>query len=282
MREIINPYNPHKLPDSRAAFFGREDLTIWLEQQLIARRRVFIFHGPQKIGKTTYLHFLPELLSTPHVIASFPFGQTLDISVNALLVYFLQAVTEQFIDQGLIKPEQLTTAADPVSGINNIILEVQNGQPHARFLFLFDDFDQLLTLGPDKLTTFLDVCQTLIAEQANLNFVLTCRDSALPYLKHPILDTAPTKQVTTLKANQAIQMITRPVEGVIRFDYGVTKRIAELTSNHPYYLSLFNHVLFNRYAREGWVNLRHLDETLETILETELPRLTRFGKSPPQ
>jgi TolB protein len=77
--------------------------------------------------------------------------------------------------------------------------------------------------------------------------------------------------MTPLKANEAIQMITRPVEGVIRFDYGVTNRIAELTSNHPYYLSLFNQVLFNRYAREGWVNLRHMDETLETVLRMELP-----------
>lgn len=271
LREIINPYNPHRLPDSKAAFFGREDFTVWLEQQLIARRRVFIFHGPPKIGKTTYLHFLPELLSTPQIAASFPFSKILDLSVNALLIYFLQTVTEQFIEQGLIRPEQLTTAADPVSGVNNLLLEVQKDQPDARFLFLFDDFDQLLTLGPDKLTTFLNVCQALIAEQANLNFVLTCRDTALPYLKHPILDTAPTKQMTPLKANEAIQMITRPVEGVIRFDYGVTNRIAELTSNHPYYLSLFNQVLFNRYAREGWVNLRHMDETLETVLRMELP-----------
>jgi len=271
LREIINPYRFDEIPVSRHDFFGREALVVWLEQQFIARRRVLIFHGPKLIGKTAFLHFLPGMLTPKSIAITFSLSKIAEFSLNALFVYFLQTLTKQVVQQEIVAPEKITTAADLVSGVNAILAEVQKQEPEAELLFLIDDFDRLLDLDQQESLIFLDACQALLLAQPNLRFILTVQDTALTHLRHPILDSAPTRQITTLNGDSAMQLITQPVEGIIRFDYGVTKRIAELNSNHPYYLTLFNHVLFNRYAREGWVNLRHLDETLDAVLDIDIP-----------
>ena len=271
MREIINPYQPDQIPASKEAFFGREELVIWLEQQFIARRRVLILRGPKQIGKTTFLHFLPEMLTSKKIVVTFFWSKLANISLNSLLLFTLQTLTEQVVQQGLLAPDKIVTAADLVSGLNHILSQIQEKSPETNVLFLIDDFDHILELDPREAALFLDVCQVLLAAQPQLQFILTASDTALSHFAHPILDTAPSRQITPLSPNAALYLITRPVEGVIRFDYGVSKRIAELNSNHPYYLTLFNYVLFNRYAREGWVNLRYLDDALHEVLRMEIP-----------
>lgn len=271
MREVINPYDVNKLPESRRDFFGRDELVIWLEQQFIARRRVLLLHGPKQIGKTTFLHFLPTMLTPRSIPFIFSLSQMTYFSINTLLVYVLNMLTEQSVQQGHVRSEKITTAADPVSGINDILTLIQTSDPGAELLFLFDDFDRILELPSEDQAIFLDEFQNLLEAQPSLRYIVTVNDVSLPHLHHPILDSAPTRQITTLTGDSALKLVTQPVEGVIRFDYGVSKRITELNSNHPYYLTLFNQVLFNHYAREGWVNLRHLDATLEAVLDTSIP-----------
>ena len=271
MREIVNPYKLDSLPESRQYFFGRDDIIIWLEQQFIARRRVILLHGPKQIGKTTLLHFLPNLLSARPISIRFYLERLGDFSLNMLLNYILQSLTEQAMQQGLITQDKIVTASDPVSGIENILIEIQSKDPHGDILFLIDDFDRILDLTAEGAEVFLDACQDLLTAHERLRLILTVSDTSLPRLHHPILASAPTRQIPPLNGESALQLTTQPVEGVLRFDYGVTRRIAELNSNHPYYLTMFNQVLFNRYAREGWVNLRHLDETIEVVLAMQIP-----------
>ena len=259
------------MPAGKADFFGREELAIWAERQFIAQRRLLIVHGPHKIGKTTFLHFLPDLLAVDQASISYSLQDLTEFSVVSLLRYLLQTGVESLSRDALIDPAEIRLSADPVAGLNDLLTYLQTRYPKRLVLFLLDDLDRLLDLNRDESAIFLDACQSLLAEQPQLRLVITCTDTALPHFSHPLLDTAPTRPIGPLTAAIALQFISRPVEGVIRFDYGVTKRIAEINSNHPYYLALFNQILFTRYAREGWVNLRHLDETLAAVLETEIP-----------
>jgi TolB protein len=65
-------------------------------------------------------------------------------------------------------------------------------------------------------------------------------------------------------------MITSPVQDILRFDYGVTKRIAETNSHHPYYLCLYCHTLLNRQVHDGWVNQQDFDNALSEILDSPI------------
>jgi hypothetical protein len=71
-------------------------------------------------------------------------------------------------------------------------------------------------------------------------------------------------------------MITEPVKGVLRFDYGVTRRVAETCSNHPHYLTMYCHALLNRQVHDGWVNQQDFDNTLTEMLESTIEPFTRI------
>ncbi len=271
MRKIINPYQPYKIPEAKDAFFGREEIATWVEQQIIAQRRLLILYGLPLIGKTTLLRFLPQMLTLNSVSVPFSFSELSDYSGNAVLVYLIQELTGQLDALNLIAPEAIPTATDAVSALDHLLAQFQQRNPNIELLLLIDDFDALLAHAELDMPVFLDIIRTLLTRQPFLHFVLTVQYTSLPRLQHPLLDSAPVQQITTLSPNDALQLITRPVDKVIRFDYGVPKRIADINSNHPHYLTIFNNALFTRCAREGWVNLRHLDEILEDVLAKDLP-----------
>ncbi|OQY35097.1 MAG: hypothetical protein B6243_05070 [Anaerolineaceae bacterium 4572_5.2] len=271
MRKITNPYQPYKIPDAKDAFFGREEIATWVEQQIIAQRRLLILYGLPLIGKTTLLGFLPQMLTLSSASVPLSFSELSDYSGNAVLAYLIQELTGQLDALNLIAPGSIPTATDAVSALDHLLAQFQQRSPDTELLLLIDDFDALLAHAESDMALFLDIIRTLLVRHPFLHFILTAQYTSLPRLQHPLLDSAPVQQITTLSPNDALQMITSPVDKVIRFDYGVPKRIADINSNHPHYLSIFNNALFARCAREGWVNLRHLDETLDDVLAKDLP-----------
>ena len=58
---------------------------------------------------------------------------------------------------------------------------------------------------------------------------------------------------------------------MLDYDVGVTKRIIELTSNHPYFIQLLCYTLFNRCARSGRATLSDVDAVVDELLELGIP-----------
>lgn len=276
MQKITNPYLIDKIPDSKTNFFGREKVVAWAEQQIISQRQFMILHGSPLIGKTTMLRFLPQLLSVDHLFVSLAFSGWADYRHSSLMAYCIQQLTMQLTAQGVITPANLATATDAVSAIDRIIAAVEGRYPQKQVIIGIDDLDALSEHPEAEMSQFLDICQSLLTRHKTLYIIAAINSLSLSYLRHPVLDSAPVHPINPLELNDALKMITQPVERIIRFDYGVPKRIAELNSNHPYYLLLFNNALFSRCAREGWVNFRYLDETLEDILLKDIPSFQKM------
>jgi Tol biopolymer transport system component len=57
---------------------------------------------------------------------------------------------------------------------------------------------------------------------------------------------------------------------VLTYDFGVSRRIIEITSGQPYYLQLLCFEVFNRCSATGWVNQRDVDLVLEDLLGREI------------
>lgn len=276
MQKITNPYPIDQIPDSKKNFFGREKIVVWVEQQIISQRQFMILPGSPLIGKTTMLRFLPQLLSVDHLFVSLSFSGWADYRHSSLMAYCIQQLTMQLTAQGVITPANLATATDAVSAIDRIIAAVEGRYPQKQVIIGIDDLDALSEHPEAEMSLFLDICQSLLTRHKTLYIIATINSLSLNYLRHPVLDSAPVQPINPLELNDALKMITQPVERIIRFDYGVPKRIAELNSNHPYYLLLFNNALFTRCAREGWVNFRYLDETLEDILLKDIPAFQKM------
>ncbi len=82
-----------------------------------------------------------------------------------------------------------------------------------------------------------------------------------------------------LASEEATRLITWPADGVLTYDYGVARRMIEVTSGHPYYLQLLCFEVFNRCEAAGWVNQRDVDLVSTIWSAARLPTFARFGTS---
>jgi len=272
--KFTNPYRPGQIPASPAEFFNREDTIAWLEQQIIARRRLMILHGLPLIGKTTLLRFLPQLLGIDALVVNIPMADLSEISASALINRIHRQAMLEMAAQDFAMPD-VDAGVDAVNALSRTFADFESAHPKTLLLVALDDFDTLAQ-NPAETENFLSACEAFITRYKNLNFVLTAQSTAMSTLLHPMLATAPTHQIPPLKLSDALQMISKPVEKTLRFDYGVPKRIADFCSNHPHYLTVFCHTLFTRNAREGWVNLRDLDTTLDEVLARPIPSFEKM------
>lgn len=277
MQKFINPYRLGELPANPAEFFDREETLAWVESQLIAQRRLLIIHGAPLIGKSSLLKFLPALLGIDNKAVTLPLAPAAE-NVSDVLAFISRRMMLQLAEQD-IAPPTLAAENDPVAVLDDTIAQFAAAAPNQMLLMLIDDFDALLRI-PNAIATVLGTLEILLTRHNHLSLILVFQSVSIPFLNHHLLATAPIHQLPPFNQSNALKAITAPVEKILRFDYGVPKRIAELTSNHPYYLNLFCHTLFNRCAREGWVNLRYVDDTLDDVLsQTIAPFETQWQES---
>ena len=67
MVELVNPYDTSRPVREEKMFFGRDDVLAWVRENLISGRRVFVLHGPRRIGKTSLLKHLVHHLTVGYV-----------------------------------------------------------------------------------------------------------------------------------------------------------------------------------------------------------------------
>lgn len=276
MSNLVNPYQAGRPVEKPDMFFGRDDALIWLEQQVTLDRRLLIVYGPEMIGKTSLVRRLPALLAENVQYLYFQARSHRGRSLSQILAALAGDLANQLMAKDLISPHQVDTAADSATAVKSLLQQAASALDHKsplpgieqpnRLLLILDDAHMLVDGEPPSLDSFFDFVSGLLAQVPGLQLLLTMSDLSYQQLTHPVLLGAESFRLGPLSSDAAQQLITRPALGVLRFDAGVTKRIAEITSNHPYYLHLFCYTLYNSCARDGWVNQSDIDRTLETLL----------------
>jgi len=265
-------------------FFGRDDALIWVEQQLTLDRRLLILRGPDLIGKTSVVRRLPVLLAERIRCLYFEGKQHRGRSLSQSLAALAGDLANQLMAQDLISPHQVDTATDSATAVTSLLrqaslaLEAEASDAEASstgipgrnqgqgLLLILDDAHRLSDGEPPSLNSLFDFLANLLADVPCLQLLLTLSELSYAQLNHPILLSAETFRLGPLSSDAAQQLITRPAQGALRFDAGVTNRIAEITSNHPYYLHLFCYTLYNLCARDAWINQSDIDRVLDSLL----------------
>lgn len=276
MSNLVNPYQAGRPVEKPDMFFGRDDALIWIEQQVTLDRRLLIVYGPEQIGKTSLVRRLPALLAEHVRCLYFQARSHRGRSLSQILAALAGDLANQLMAKDLVSPHQVDTAADSATAVKSLLQQAASALDHQdpppggaeanRLLLILDDAHLLVDGEPPSLDSFLDFLTSLLAQVPHLQLLLTLSDLSYQRLAHPVLLGAAAFRLGPLSSDAAQQLITRPALGALRFDTGVTKRIAEITSNHPYYLHLFCYTLYNSCARDGWVNQSDIDRTLETLL----------------
>ncbi len=280
MSNLVNPYHAGRPVEGPEMFFGRDDALIWVEQQLALDRRLLFMHGPDLIGKTSLARRLPAFLSERVPFLYFLGKSHQGRPLPQVLAALAGDLANQLMAQDLVSPGQVDTAADSATAVKSLLnqasLALETGSSSSlgipqedqtqRLLLVLDDVHLLADGEPPSLDSLFDFLANLLAAVPRLQLLLTLSDLSYAQLTHPILLGAADFRLGPLSSDAAQQLITRPAQGALRFDAGVTKRIAEITSNHPYYLHLFCYTLYNHCARDGWVNQSDIDRVLDTLL----------------
>jgi WD40 repeat protein len=263
LSHLVNPYHPGQPVEDAAMFFGRDDALIWVEQQITLDRRLLVVYGPDLVGKTSLIHRLSEVL--PQHVRHLTFeckphqGESLSRSLAALAHELLKQLAQ------VVQPRQVNTALDSATAVKSVLRQAVVALGDCPLLLALDDV-HVLGDGDSSLPELLDFLTDLLAEVPTLHVLATLSDLSYGRLVHPLLAGAADFRLGPLSSEAAHQLITRPMLGALRFDTGVVKRIAEINSNHPYYLQLFCQTLYTCCARDGWVNQSDVDVVLKEIL----------------
>jgi hypothetical protein len=263
---LVNPYHAGRPIEGPTMFFGRDDALIWVEQQLTVDRRFLIVYGPHLIGKTSLVRRLPEVLPEYVHCLYFECKPHQGEPLSRVLAALAGILAHQLMSQGLASPHQVDTAADSATAVKSLLRQATTALDGGRLLLVLDDAHRLAGDDASSLDSFFDFLTTLLAEVPTLHLLLTLSDLDYERLTHPLLTGAMTFRLGPFSSDAAQQLIIRPAQGALRFDAGVVKRIADINSKHPYYLHLFCYTLYNRCAREGWVNQSDVDAVLEEVL----------------
>ncbi|PWH19403.1 MAG: hypothetical protein DDG58_04920 [Ardenticatenia bacterium] len=255
--------------------YGRDDTLLWIGQQLSVGRRLLIVHGAELIGKSSLAlalcSELPPDASLCVLFACKPYqGCALPEVWNALAAAIGERSggTPEFLPGD---PDE-----DPSNYLRNLLHGLCAPGETRPILLILDDLHLLWTGQhgqPDEAarTRVLEVLMHLLETVPFLRLLLTMSDVAFERLSHPLLHGAEILHLGPLSNEDAQQLITRPAQSIIRFDPGAVRRVADLASNHPYYLQRFCYALFERCARDGNLNQSDVDVVLEELLrQTDL------------
>ncbi len=292
MSDISNPYRLGEPVVDPAMLFGRQDAADWIDLQITGLNQTLVLSALPLIGKTSFLRHVGTLLSRPTLnllvsldnlpVASPKKGKRRTDADEQNLNTVLQSIIDQLLPQLtqhnlLDLPAQAPSAPQMASALRELFAQANKHLPPEQPLLLFiDDLHLLVTEDKALVASFLTSLMPLLDECPSLHLIFTVNQGPLKEIRHPLLDGAPTYNLGPLSADAAINMITLPVKDVLRFDYGVTKRISEVNSNHPYYLNLYCHTLLNRQVHDGWVNQQDFDNTLVDILDSPIEPFARI------
>jgi Tol biopolymer transport system component len=154
-------------------------------------------------------------------------------------------------------------------------------------VLLLDDVDSLTESEGNLLDSLMTVLTTWRDRDKDLAVVLATSEALQESLTRDyphLFGGALTYVLGPLASEESLRLITWPVDGILTYDFGVARRLIEITSGQPYYLQLLCFELHNRCATAGWVNQRDVDLVMDDLVGREITdfRLLWDESSPPE
>jgi hypothetical protein len=276
MVELVNPYDTSRPVSEEKMFFGRDDVLVWFRENLIGNRRVFVLHGPRHIGKTSLLRYLVHHLPPGYVPIFLDLRSTKQKDLSGLLWQMSVEVASMLREaHGLTLAEP--APADVQKGTSyltdHFLPQVRESLGDRQLVLMTDNLEALAhTWGVELAHTFLSYWGDVLRDEPWIRLILALHRPEDFEGEHPhIFAVAAYRKLGSLTSMEAARLIREPVSGVLNYDVGVTRRITELTSNHPYFIQLFCYTLFNRCARSGRVTLSDVEAVVDELLELGIP-----------
>ncbi|MFB0538094.1 MAG: hypothetical protein ACETWR_24290 [Anaerolineae bacterium] len=276
MVELVNPYDTSRPVSEEKMLFGRDDVLAWITENLIGGQRVFVLHGPRRIGKTSLLRRLAHHLPPGYVPILLDLRSTRHQDLPGLLWQVgvdMASRLREAHDVTLAEPALEDMQKDTAYLADHFLPQVREGLGDGQLVLMADNLETLAdTGGGDLAHAFLSYLTDVLKDKPWIRLILALRHPENFDEEHPqLFARAAYRKLGSLTSMEAARLIREPASGMLNYDVPVTKRIMELTSNHPYFIQLLCYTLFNRCARSGRATLSDVDVVVDELLELGIP-----------
>jgi WD40 repeat protein len=139
-------------------------------------------------------------------------------------------------------------------------------------VLLLDEFDVLSDYNPDSgVEHFFPYIKSLLSQQEKL-FIIPVIGRQLDDMPQlfSLFKGAPSREIGLLDEHDAERLITKPVDGILKYSSGAIKAIIELTSGHPYFTQLMCFVLFSqaRDEQRSVINRIDVENAVDKAIES--------------
>lgn len=252
-QEIDNPYVIGvPLTAEQKVFVGRTDISQRIESLLLDRRRPpLLLYGQRRMGKTSLLNNLGRLL--PNTILPLFVdlqGHVSYTSDHAGFFYNVaramgrSAEQQRRIELPIYTRERF--AADPLTTFDEWLDDVESVAQSSgsdTILLALDEFEALdsaLVGGNLSEAAVLGSLRHLIQHRPRFKVLLSGSHTLQEFQRWAsYFINAQVIHITTLRDDEALQLIERPVQGfALRYETAASRRVLELTHGHPFLLQL--------------------------------------------
>ncbi|WP_138502303.1 ATP-binding protein [Nostoc sp. PA-18-2419] len=269
----------------RSKFFGRENLLNFIQDNLSQGVKTILLHGQRRIGKTSVLIQIPNLIkSNEFIFIQFDLQDKIQSSLSNIIHDLATAITEQVGIE--VDNLQIPTNAELEQDTNlffqvflQIIYEIIGNK---KIVLLIDQFDfinnDINEINIDSQHKFFLYLKKILKDQDKL-FVIAVIErylDDLPKLLNLFKD-ASIQEIGLLDDINAKRMIVNPAEEILTYEQEAINKIMQLSAGHPCYTQVICSALFEQ-ARENskWI-IECAD--VENIVEIAIEKADSFFQS---
>ncbi|MBD2487472.1 ABC transporter substrate-binding protein [Aulosira sp. FACHB-615] len=264
-RFIANPYIIGIPIEEPEKFFGRKDLFAVIQDNLRQNVQLISLYGQRRIGKSSVLKQIPKNIdrdSQEFIFVNFDCQDATNCSIHELIHKIARAIVEKLKkDKEQIDiPSEEKLKKDIKIFQNQFLFPVYRLLNNAKLILLLDEFDVLI----EDETAYKEVIswiQSLLKHDKQLFIIvvvgrhidkLDTLDTLLSFLKK-----APNQEIGFLDKDSTEKQITKPAEGILKYEPEAISAIFQLSAGHPYFTQVICRTLFNvARERDKWTITR--------------------------
>jgi tetratricopeptide (TPR) repeat protein len=278
-----NPYIIGRPIYEPELFFGREDLFNFIQDNLNKRTQVILLHGQRRIGKSSVLSQISNFVRLEQFVFVL---LSLEGKSQKPLKEVLHDLARDIIDHldlsqnQVILPAKTDLEKDALVFCNNFLPQVYRAIDGKNLVLLLDEFDVLGDYSQDSAAAhFFPYLQSVIYPDKKLFIipVVGRRLDDMPNLLS-LFRQAPNQEIGLLDRNSAERLITKPAEGVLKYQPEAIDAILELSAGHPYFTQVLCFAVFSQAREEQrWqVNQADVYSIVDEAIEIGEAGLTWF------
>ncbi len=278
---LSNPYVVDRPLMQGDLFVGRYKPLAEMSRSVRSGRRLVLLFGSDRIGKTSFSYQLEQELAaeflTVHTDLAWPPDGDVrpepGVGIAQVAMEQLRAKTLEGLGLGPGQPS--TTTADSHSQEWDA-LAVLNVLKDHRLLLLVDDLG-LENLHSEGGSRFLLLLQDWIHSLPNLHLVVAVNGTLSgATMFAPAWASLPSVELQGLGLDDTEDVLARPAQGRVVFDFAAIRRIWDLTSGHPYLVQLFGYFLFSARMGGGRIRVPDVENVIPQCVAAIRPTMDRI------